>query len=577
SKDQIQIKAPLMLSIFPDKSQPLFSEPHLSDPGQNQYIKLFHQLGGYKKIWYIYLFSALFAASITQLAVFVNQVLIDHILPSFQLNILILFAIGLGLFKLFELVVSQYKYFISIHLGNVLDRFFLGSFDQKLNDYSIRYIRTFNRGDLSERLSDAMKLKAFFLRFFTRILVDSFVACYSLLLLFLISWQLTFVVGLVMLLFYAWFRIITPYLKTYEQKRFIRKADFFSKMLEKIEGLQVIKSFGIESDFSREISQRVDQLIDVQTRVRYFNLLNSVVVSCIITLAYLAIVIVLTKNAIEAQSVSIGQIITFIALSVNIFHSLGKLLKENLTLQEHEVILRRYFDFEEQQVYSIGYQGINTFVIDQLSLKDIHFSYHPTISLLSGISMEIEKGDKIRIEGGNGSGKSTLGKVLSQLYEQSDGELLINGLNVQFYDKRVLQKKLLLISSEDILFNDSLAFNIGLGKKQAVRKVLRLAKQIGFYDFIAEKEEGLQFLISENGRNLSTGQRKKILLLRALTSNAEIIVIDEVLSGIDQSARLQAEQLLNQLEQTIIMISHEPVHEIQFNKQYRLENGQLIS
>lgn len=575
SSDQIQIKAPLMLSIKPDPEAVTSQEEE--EEQKNLYSTLFHQLGKHKKIWYIYLFAALFAASITQLAVFINQVLIDHVLPSFQLNILVLFAIGVGIFKVFELLIAQYKYFISIHLGNILDRFFLNNFDQKLNDYPIQYIHTFNRGDLSERLSDAMKLKAFFLRFFTRILVDSFVALYSLLLLFLISWKLTLVVCVVMVLFYAWFKIITPYLKTFEQKRFIRKADFFSKMLEKIEGLQVIKSFGVETSFSNTISKRVDRLIDIQTRVRYFNLLNAVVVSLIITIAYVLIVVFLAKDAIEAQTISIGQIITFIALSVNIFRSLGKILEENLTLQEHEVILRRYFDFNTSLKTKSVNKGIESFAIEKLSLKDIQFTYANERPLLSGINMDIRKGDKIRIEGGNGSGKSTLGKVLSQLYEQHSGDLLVNDLKSNFYHSKILRQKILLVSSEDILFNETLAFNIGLGKKRAVRQILNLAKQIGFYDFIAGHEEGLDYQVSENGRNLSTGQRKKILLLRALTSDAEIIILDEVLSGIDQASRLQAEALLNSLDKIVILISHEPVHQVEFNKQYLLQDGQLIS
>ena len=85
------------------------------------------------------------------------------------------------------------------------------------------------------------------------------------------------------------------------------------------------------------------------------------------------------------------------------------------------------------------------------------------------------------------------------------------------------------------------------------------------------------FLINEYGRNLSTGQRKKILLLRALFSAADVVILDEVLSGIDAASRKQIEHLLNEFTSKIlIVISHESIDYLHFNKHYSLENGTLV-
>lgn len=94
-----------------------------------------------------------------------------------------------------------------------------------------------------------------------------------------------------------------------------------------------------------------------------------------------------------------------------------------------------------------------------------------------------------------------------------------------------------MVTNEDILFNDTIQENICLGKVISTVKILQLAKQIDLYDFITSKDEVLDFIINENGKNLSTGQRKKILLMRALLSGAEIIILDEVLSGMDMESR----------------------------------------
>lgn len=515
-----------------------------------------------------------FAASVTQLAVFINQILIDKVLPSFQLNILMLFAVGVLIFRLFNLVLGTYKSFIQIHLGNILDKYFLSAFDKKLNDFSISFIQSFKRGDLTERLSDSRKLKRFFLRFFTSILVDVFVSVYSLFLIIFINWKLTLLVLVVMLLFYIWFKVMTPILRSNEMKRFAVKANFFSTMIEKIEGIQVIKSFKIENEFSNKVNSNVDNLIDIQTKVNYYSLFNGTVVNLITMLASLLIIVFLSKEAIEDQTVTIGQIITFIALSSRIFSSLSGILYENLELQENLVILKRFFDFNEDKQESETV-GINELDLESIQFKHVLFEYLPNAPILSDINITINKGDKIRIEGKNGSGKSTFCKVLSMLYPPTKGEILVNKVERKLYNKNILRDNVLLVSNEDILFNETLLHNITFGKKIDIKDVVEMSKKVDFYDYISANSEGLNYRINENGRNLSTGQRKKILLLRALLSDAEVIILDEVLSGIDASSRKIIEQTLTDSNKTLLVISHEATDGIKFNKTFVLENGEL--
>ena len=132
------------------------------------------------------------------------------------------------------------------------------------------------------------------------------------------------------------------------------------------------------------------------------------------------------------------------------------------------------------------------------------------------------------------------------------------------------------MSNEDLLFNESIEFNITFGEAIAHSSILNLAKEIDFYDFIARHEEGLSYTINENGKNLSTGQRKKILLLRALLSNAEVVILDEVLSGIDAASREKIEDLINRTsDKTFVIISHEPVRHVNFDHEFFLTNGEL--
>jgi subfamily B ATP-binding cassette protein HlyB/CyaB len=538
--EKVKLSAPLALCVKSISPTEIKSDVPAEET--NIYGRLIRELGSNRKLWHIYLFTALFAASVTQFTVFVNQILIDYVLPSFQLTILTLFAIGFALFRIFSLIISQYKYFVSIHVGNILDKYFLTNFNEKLNNFSLRYTQTFRRGDLTERLSDSMKLKSFFLHIFSRIMVDVFVSVYSLGLLVYINAPLSLLVCGVMILFYIWFRVITPYLKANEKKRFIIKADFISRMIEKIDGNQVIKSFRLEGVFSNRIVKSIHELVDIQTKTKYVDQLNTGVISLVSTLAYTAIVIVMARESILAQSLTFGQLITFIMLTERIFSTLSRILEENLTLQENEVILRRYFDFNEPQTTSVtAAKGIRDF-----------------------------------IEGGNGSGKSSLSKILSMLYKPDNGEIIINDTKSSFFDQDELRNKILLVTNEDLLFNETVEFNITFGRDISHTRILDLAREIDFYDFIAQHEEGLNYAISENGKNLSTGQRKKILIMRALLSEAEVVILDEVLSGIDVASREKIEVLIAQTtDKAFIVISHEPVRNLEFDKGFLLTNGEL--
>jgi subfamily B ATP-binding cassette protein HlyB/CyaB len=347
-------------------------------------------------------------------------------------------------------------------------------------------------------------------------------------------------------------------------------------MIEKIDGLQVIKSFKLENLISNNVITSIDKLIRIQTKVGYISLLNKTIVSIITLIASLLIIIFLAKESILHQTISLGQIITFILLSGRVFYSLSNLLKENLSLQEHEVILRRFFDFNEPSNNKNQNQGgITDFEISGIFLKNIEFGYNPDKIIIKDLNLHIVKNDKIRIFGKNGSGKSTLSKILSLLYQPLNGIIEVNDTISKFYNTNKLREKILLVSNEDILFNETIEFNITLGNKISTRKIIELSKQIDFYELISETEEGLDFMVSEGGKNLSTGQRKKILILRALVSKAELLILDEVLSGLDSDSRIKIENVLNIIEKTLIVISHEDVHNINFNKEFIIKNGEL--
>lgn len=576
-ESKLKINTPVILSVK-KKEETVNMPVAVTQKKERLYGKLFKELKEYKKIWYIFLFTALFGATTAQLTIFSNQFLIDNILPSYSTNTILVFAAGFGIFKLFELIINTYKTFISIQLATIFDHHFLTSFVKKLNHFPIRYIQSFSRGDLSERMKDSLTLKTFFLTFFTRVLVDSIVSVFSLIFLLMIDWQVTLIIIAIMFIFVIWFRIITPRIQENENRRFLQKSGLFSSVLENIDGMQVIKLFGLEYYFQQRARPAIDGMVNIQKKVRYINLVNTTVINFIIVAATILIIILLSLKSTSTHSVTTGQIISFLALSGRIFSALINILEENLALQENAIVLKRYFDFKAPVKKDDGdYARLTSVSINEVRFEHIYFEYIPDKPVLKDFSLGIRAGQKIKLEGGNGAGKSTFCKVLAMMYEPSAGNIFINNERIVLYNRSLLRKKILLISNDDALFNDTLGFNIFFDKEIDVAKALELARLVGFHEFIAEKDEGLDFIITEQGKNLSTGQRKKILLMRALVSDAELIIVDEVFAGIDVASKTKIEQYINGVtDKAFIIISHEPVNEIIFHRILTLEDGHVL-
>jgi ATP-binding cassette, subfamily B, bacterial HlyB/CyaB len=573
-EEKLKLNVPVVLTVKNNKQT---KSPNLENyPNSNVYRRLYDELKPYHNLWFIYITTAILVSFFTQFTLFKSQILIDHILPDKDLNLLLVFALGLFLFKAFNLLINIYKRYISIHLSNIFDNYFLTGFVEKLNYFPIQYIQTFSKGDLTERVKDSLKIKTFFIRFFTSVMLDTFVSLAALVFLFAIHWKATLVVVFILSLFVGWFYVITPYIRSNENRRFREKSKLFSLLFENIEGLQVIKSFRLEVAFLQRVVPSIRNILNVQKRVRYVGLVNSVVTNFIIITSTTGLIYFLTRNSIVYESVSVGQIITFLAFTAQIFTAVRDLLEQSMDIQENEIILQRYFDFGNTESHrpDVGTGGIHLKDIEAIEFRNVGFHYVPQKPVFSDLNIKIEKGDRIFLEGKNGAGKSTICKVLSMLYSPQSGDVLINGEKSGFFRQSSLRKRILLVSNEDSVFNDTLEYNISFDYEIDTGLALNLAKELGFYDFINEKSEGFDFLINEQGKNLSTGQRKKVLLMRAFMSDAQLIILDETLSGIDRASREKIENYINkQQDRTFILISHEPLEYIDFNKKLYLNDG----
>lgn len=194
----------------------------------------------------------------------------------------------------------------------------------------------------------------------------------------------------------------------------------------------------------------------------------------------------------------------------------------------------------------------------EIEFKNVSFSYNDT-PILKNINFTIPKGKTIALVGSSGAGKSTVADLIPRFHEVTEGEILLDGVNIKNYTTHSVRKLMGIVTQEPILFNDTIANNITLGSDHAdTESIIHAAKVANAYNFIIKKEEGLESNIGDRGNKLSGGEKQRITIARALLKNPPILILDEATSSLDtESERIVQDAIDNMMRnRTSIVIAH---------------------
>ncbi len=197
----------------------------------------------------------------------------------------------------------------------------------------------------------------------------------------------------------------------------------------------------------------------------------------------------------------------------------------------------------------------------KIELKDITFSY-PTrqdINVLDGISLTVNRGDKIALAGYSGAGKSTIAQLIMQIYPLEQGKILFDGKDSSTYSIRQLRYNMAVVPQEVLLFGGTIGENITYGKPGASKEeLIEAAKKANAWQFITQFPEQLNTIVGERGVKLSGGQRQRIAIARAILKDPAILILDEATSSLDAESEKLVQDALEELmkNRTTIIIAH---------------------
>ena len=346
-------------------------------------------------------------------------------------------------------------------------------------------------------------------------------------------------------------------------KRILQKAGRTQKQAgelnhvlnENLSGPREIRAYNMAESENNRFAEACRRFLKQSLKVVKYDKSLTPILEVVTSFALVIALYVATVNEVDE-----GALASILAALYMCYQPIKKLGSVSNTLRKAEASLQRleYLLHAEDTVPEAGNPKELGRVSGQVSMKGVFFSYEEQ-TVLKDINAEIASGEVVALVGPSGAGKTTFANLVPRFYDVCAGSVRIDGIDVRDVRKAELRKQIALVSQEAILFSDTIANNIRIGKPGATEDEIKRAAQLAnAHDFIEALEDGYETEVGERGSRLSGGQRQRISIARAFLKDAPIIILDEPTSALDAESEHQIQAALENLSKgrTVLIIAH---------------------
>lgn len=365
-------------------------------------------------------------------------------------------------------------------------------------------------------------------------------------------------------------------------KKVQAKLDSILKITrENLTGVRVVRAFGKEQE-------EIEAFAEENTRLRGFQLFAGKI-SALMNPVTFVIINVATVALIYSGAVKVddgiltqGQVVALVNYMSQILVELIKLANLIIQITKAMASANRVQDIFEIQT-SMNFPE-TTVKAEQseyaVEFRNVSLAYkNAGEEAITGMDFRVKHGETIGIIGGTGSGKSTLVNMIPRFYDATEGEVIVDGINVRDYTKADLRDKIGIVMQKAVLFNGTIRENMRWGKTDASDEEIMDAIELAQAKvFVSEKEGGLDYHIAQGGRNLSGGQRQRLTIARALVKKPEILILDDSASALDYATDAKLRHAIKELDGNIttFIVSQRTASIRNADKIVVLDDGKIV-
>ncbi len=474
------------------------------------------------------------------------------------------------LFSVFKIITDYIRNSIVFDFDNNFDSKLTNNIYKKILSLPLKYHHSRPVGDIMSRVNDLSSIKEF-INFVSFSLITDFLFVIIIFIIIFFINKLLFLLLIIFALTYMFVYLLFRD-KIYSMSLILKEknSEVNSYLIESILGIDTIKNFNIEKEKKLRFKSKYNSLLKLNVKYNKFILSIELFQNFIMTISNVFILFVGIK-LVNKGLLLFSNLIIINSLLIYFFISLKNIIYFDRILIDSKNSYNRLEDLLDEEEDNNNKSNFN--FNNNIEFKNVAYSYD-SYNIFENLSFNIDKGDFVFVKGDSGVGKSTLFKILTKQINDYKGKVIIDNTNIKNLTLNDIRNNICFVSQNEIIFTDTILNNITLFKKVAKKELEKVIGITGIDKFLKEKNISLNFLLEENGHNISGGERQRILLARALLQNKKILILDETTNGIDT---LSEENIVRKVKEeydvTLILISHRYDNLKLFNKIFEIKGG----
>lgn len=444
----------------------------------------------------------------------------------------------------------------------------------------ISFFGTRKTGEIMSRFSDTSTIRGAISGATLTIAVDAISAIFTGIYMCTISTTL-FLITLIIVALYG--IIVTCYrkpIKNINHEVLENGAQMDSYLKESIDGVELIKSYQLENSVTKKATNLLTKMLKKVVNNSVINLSLDALVSTISSVGTVTVLwvgtILVTKNVID-----FGEVFAFYYLMGSFITPVGSLIDLQPTLQSAIVAAERLEDVVSVETEKTDVEGEDhTYDLKgDIEIDNVDFRYGFRELLLKNLNITIKQGQNVALVGESGCGKTTIAKMLMSFYKPESGEIRINGNNISNIPPKDVRDHIAYVPQNSFFFTDTIKNNLKLGNEKATdEEIKELCIKCCADKFIMEMPNGYDTVLEENATNLSSGQKQRLALVRALLKKPEILIIDEATGNLDTITENNIINTINDATHdiTCLLIAHRLNTIRNCDNIFVMNNGEII-